>query len=242
MSEIEEHNDHIQEVKRFFDQWDIYQKVIQNNYMFHKQIYQVMRELFLDHFQQKQFSLLDLGCGDSSLITNIIKDVPISYYHGVDISEIALDAAQKNLGSSLFDIVLSHGDYFEVIEQLKTKFDVIISGYSLHHLSLLQKDIFFGNYHNVLKKGGIFLVYDIIKKDEENREQYLERYWNNLKINRKEIFTIEELENTKKHIFERDFPENIETLVNLANKHGFKQTNILYRDPLLFVGLICCSI
>jgi hypothetical protein len=28
----------------------------------------------------------------------------------------------------------------------------------------------------------------------------------------------------------------------LANKHGFQQTNILYRDPLLFVGLICCSI
>ncbi len=78
----------------------------------------------------------------------------------------------------------------------------------------------------------------MIKKDDENREQYLERYWNNLKNNRKDTFTIKELENIKKHIFEGDFPESIETLIYLASKYGFKQANILYRDPLLLVGLI----
>jgi hypothetical protein len=34
--------------------------------------------------------------------------------------------------------------------------------------------------------------------------------------------TIKELKNIKKHIFEGDFPESIETLFYLANKHGFK--------------------
>ncbi len=45
MSEIQEHkneNQGIQDIKRFFEQWNIYQKVIQNNYMFHKQIFQVI--------------------------------------------------------------------------------------------------------------------------------------------------------------------------------------------------------
>ena len=97
MSEIQEHNNHVQEVQRFFDQWNIYQRVIQNNFMFHKQIHQVVYELLFNHFQQEPFSLLDLGCGDSSLIAKTIKDLPISYYHGIDISEMALEAAKKKL-------------------------------------------------------------------------------------------------------------------------------------------------
>ena len=237
MSEVQHY--HIKEIKRYFDQWNIYQKVIQNNYMFHKQIYHEVHKLLLNHFRQEPLSLLDLGCGDSSLIAKNIKDVPIYHYHGIDISEIALDAAKKNFASYSFDIVFSNGDYFEIINRLKTKFDVIISGYSLHHLPLWQKDIFFGNCHDILKKNGILLIYDIIKNDDENNEQYLERYWNNIQIDRSDNFTIKELEDTKKHIFERDLPESIETFVNLANKHGFKQANILYRDPLFLIGLIC---
>jgi cyclopropane fatty-acyl-phospholipid synthase-like methyltransferase len=237
MSEIQ-HN-HIKEIKRYFDQWNIYQKVIQNNYMFHEQIYHEVHELLLNHFRQEPLSLLDLGCGDSSLIAKNIKDVPIYHYHGIDISEIALDAAKKNFALYSLDIIFSSGDYFEIIKRLKTKFDVIVSGYSLHHLPLWQKDMFFGNCHNILKKNGILLIYDIIKNYDENNEKYLERYWNNIQINRSDNFTIKELEDTKKHIFQRDLPESIETLTNLANKHGFKQANILYRDPLFLIGLIC---
>lgn len=206
--------------------------------MFHQQIHQVIQKLFLEHFQQEPFSLLDLGCGDSSLIAKTINDIPLTCYHGIDISEIALEASKKNFASSSFDIVLSHGDFFEITDLLKTKFDVIMSGYSLHHLPLWQKDILFGNCRKNLKKNGIFLVYDLIKKDNENRDKYLERYWINCKNNRKEM-TIKELENSKKHIFEGDFPESIETLNHLASKHGFKHANILYRDPQLLLGLIC---
>ena len=112
-----------------------------------------------------------------------------------------------------------------------------MSGYSLHHLQLWQKDILFGNCRETLKENGIFLVYDLIKKDDENRDEYLNRYWNNCRNNRKEM-TIKELENSKKHIFQRDFPETIETLNQLASKHGFKQSNIMYRDAQLLLGLI----
>ncbi|MCX9080676.1 MAG: class I SAM-dependent methyltransferase [Candidatus Methanoperedens sp.] len=238
IEDLETQNIYLQEVKGFFDQWNIYQKVIQNNYMFHKEIHQVIHKLLLEHFQQEPFSLLDLGCGDSSLIAETLKYIPISCYHGIDLSESALEDAKKKFASSSFDIVLSHGDFFEITNQIKTKFDVIMSGYSLHHLPLWQKDLLFTNCRKSLNKNGIFLVYDLIKKDDENRDEYLERYWNNCKNNRKKM-TIKELENSRKHIFEGDFPETIETLNNLASKNGFKQANILYRDPLLLLGLIC---
>jgi ubiquinone/menaquinone biosynthesis C-methylase UbiE len=235
---LKDSNKQLQEVKGFFDQWNIYQKVIQNNYMFHEQIHQALHKLFLEHFQQEPFSILDLGCGDSSSIAKTLKDIPISCYHGIDISEIALEASKKNFGSSSFDIVLSQGEFFEITNQLKIKFDVIMSGYSLHHLPLWQKEIIFGNCRKNLKKSGIFLVYDLIKKEDENREKYLERYWDNCTNNRKEM-TLKELENSKKHIFEGDIPESIETLNHLASKHGFQKVRVLYRDPLLLLGLIC---
>ena len=241
MSEIKEHinqDQHIQKVESFFDQWNIYQKVIKNNYMFHEQIHQIIHELLLEHFNKKPFSLLDLGCGDSSSIAKTIKDIPISYYHGIDISEIALETAKENFASYSFDKVFSHGDFFEIINQSKTKFDVILSGYSLHHLQIWQKDIFFGSSREILKKGGLLLIYDQIKKYDETRDKYLERYWDNCNNNRKEM-TAEELKNTKKHIFEGDFPENIETFMYLVNKHRFWKTSILYRDPPLLLGLIC---
>ena len=206
--------------------------------MFHKQIHQIIRKLLLERFNQKHFSLLDLGCGDSSLIAQTIKDTPISRYHGIDISGIALEVAKQSFASFSFEIVFSHDDFFEIIDQLKTKYDVIMSGYSLHHLPLWQKDILVGNCRKKLKKGGFFLVYDQIRKDDESRDEYLLRYWNNCKNNRREM-TAEELKNIQKHVFEEDFPESIETFFHLARKYGFKKANILYRDPLFPLGLIC---
>ena len=51
-----------EKVKEFFDQWNIYQKVIKFNYMVHNDIFEVLHQFFDANFHQP-FSLLDLGCG-----------------------------------------------------------------------------------------------------------------------------------------------------------------------------------
>ncbi|MDY7013154.1 MAG: ubiquinone biosynthesis protein UbiE, partial [Cyanobacteriota bacterium] len=49
----------------FNQQWQLYQKILFNNYMGHQEIYGVLHELLINDLK-KPFSLLDLGCGDAS--------------------------------------------------------------------------------------------------------------------------------------------------------------------------------
>jgi ubiquinone/menaquinone biosynthesis C-methylase UbiE len=229
---------HNEEIQKFFDQWNIYLKVIHNNYMFHQEIHQILHNLLLKHFQHRPISLLDLGCGDSSSIAETLKDITVSYYHGIDLSDVALDTARNNFNANSFDIDFSQGDFFEIINQFELEFDVILSGYSLHHLNLHQKEILVNKCYEILKKDGMLLVYDAIKKQNETRSEYLKRYWNICESNWNEM-TKEEFDIIKAHIFERDFPESIDTFINMGMSCGFKQINSIYQDPQLTHGLFC---
>jgi SAM-dependent methyltransferase len=71
----------------FFDAWDIYQKVVAGNYMFHREI---GAELLRAHFDGRPISILDLGCGDAAALAPLLKGLALQRYRGVDLSETAL--------------------------------------------------------------------------------------------------------------------------------------------------------
>lgn len=48
----------------FNNQWILYQKILNNNYMGHQEIYDILHEFLLSNFQ-KPFKMLELGCGDA---------------------------------------------------------------------------------------------------------------------------------------------------------------------------------
>jgi methylase of polypeptide subunit release factors len=84
-------------VEEFFNkQWKIYQKVLNNNYMGHNEIYGILHKFLLNNFQ-KPFKMLDLGCGDASLTSLVLSNTNITSYHGVDLSIAALEIAKENL-------------------------------------------------------------------------------------------------------------------------------------------------
>ncbi|RUS97073.1 hypothetical protein DSM107010_70170 [Chroococcidiopsis cubana SAG 39.79] len=58
---------------------------MQNNYIKHREFYNVLHE-FLVHRVQKLFRLLDLGCGDASIIVSALLGTSIQAYYGIDIS------------------------------------------------------------------------------------------------------------------------------------------------------------
>lgn len=49
----------------FNNQWILYQKILNNNYMGHQEIYDILHEFLLSNFQ-KPFKMLELGCGDAT--------------------------------------------------------------------------------------------------------------------------------------------------------------------------------
>ena len=72
----------------FNEQWELYQKVLSNNYMGHREIYNVLHE-FLVNYYNKPFKMLDLGCGDASFSSQALLDTKINSYCGIDLSEPA---------------------------------------------------------------------------------------------------------------------------------------------------------
>ena len=117
--------------------------------------------------------------GSKKVLTSVgLQDVPQPTaenglkleFTGVDSSQQALDLASQN-GNSLFGDLESNGrnsvkfikdnymNYLKtkVMEQQtddnnNTKFDVIIAGFTLHHLSVLDKHLFFLYCNRLLSK------------------------------------------------------------------------------------------
>jgi ubiquinone/menaquinone biosynthesis C-methylase UbiE len=218
----------------FNDRWHLYQKILIENYMEHREIYCVLRE-FLASYLQKPFKMLDLGCGDANFTAGALIDTNITFYQGVDLSEAALEIACNNMAKLPCQKMFVRGNFFEIEPELVTnqrdRFDVILASFALHHLTLKQKDAIMERLIHLLKANGVFLLIDVVRRKGEEREAYIKRYLENVRqywssLTLSEILTIEE------HISSSDFPETQETLRLLALKHSFTNFECLYRDSL----------
>jgi len=102
-------------------------------------------------------TFLDLGCGDGFLGHFIYKLYPNSQGIFVDISEKMINKAKlKDLEnkSDFFVENFSNPNWFETINN---KFDLIISGFSIHHIENDQKKRLYNDIYKLLNPNGIFL-------------------------------------------------------------------------------------
>ncbi|UCH14162.1 MAG: class I SAM-dependent methyltransferase [Bacteroidales bacterium] len=113
----------------------------------------------IDKFNPNINSFLDLGCGDGFLGHFIHKLYPASQGVFVDISEEMIKKAQiKDMGHNSEYIVQDFGkhEWFKSISKLK-KFDLIISGYSIHHIENNEKQRLYKDIFELLNPNGLFL-------------------------------------------------------------------------------------
>ena len=80
----------------FQRQWRVYRKVVDNNYLFHREAYEQLHNLLIAEVANP-FSFLDVACGDASATVDALKGTQVAYYHGIDVSHSALDIAEQTL-------------------------------------------------------------------------------------------------------------------------------------------------
>ena len=57
----------------FFDEWSVYDQVLDYNYMHHDDIYRDVQGFLADRYENRPFSLLDLGCGSARHLARALK-------------------------------------------------------------------------------------------------------------------------------------------------------------------------
>ena len=220
---------------------EIYQKVLANNCMEHREIYGVLHKLLTDYLPAP-FSLLELGCGDASSSVQALLNTTVASYTGIDLSAAALEIAQGNMAQINCEQTFIQDDISKVVEELaenrKQSFDIVTTSFVLHHLSLAQKDKVIEQVFHLLKPKGVFVLIDIVCKEGEDREKFVNRYLENMRQNWTALSS-QDMSMIENHISTYDFPETQTTLYQLAQKHNFVRFECLYKDTFESAQFLC---
>ena len=118
----------------FTRSWSLYDLITERNYMFHREIYAGVGELLRLRADRGEYRLLDLGCGNARYLAPCLKRSPPLIYEGVDLSEAALKEAREYLAGLPGETSLTEGELLQTIESMNQTWDVIFSGFAIHHL------------------------------------------------------------------------------------------------------------
>lgn len=195
-------------VEVFLKSWNLYQEIIANNYMFHREISAAVQPQFLNFKADQSIRVIDLGSGDSSMVLPMLKPEKISSYIGCDLSQPALTIAQKTLDERLISHQLICDDMLNVITELPaSSADIIFSSYALHHLNSTQKTKIINEISRVLAPEGRFILIDVFREASEDRAAYMRNYMSTLKREWVKL-TPEAQTRIIEHATEFDFPEH----------------------------------
>jgi SAM-dependent methyltransferase len=206
--------------KNFFDEWSVYDQVLDHNYMHHDEIFRDVGRFFAERFDDRPFTLLDLGCGSARHLARALKGRSISRYVGYDLSDVALAHAKQNLASLGCPTELRQGDLLAGLRNVGEKFDVIFTSFALHHLASAEKESFFQLAYERLRSDGILLLIDTMREEGEERPVYLDRYCAWLRSNC-ETMAPAALDLLCDHVRGNDFPEIAATVGAMARRGGF---------------------
>jgi SAM-dependent methyltransferase len=208
-------------IRAFFDQWHLYELLIRHDYMAHRGIHRALRAS-LEEFPRSPFSVMDLGCGDASVVARTLSGLPVSKYVGVDLSEIVLEMAAERFAGAAYSVELvacSLGDYIARPETERV--DVIIAGFAVHHLRDDEKAAFFSDCFGKLNPCGDLYLFDVFRQEGQSRAEYLDSYCAVLESEWASLSS-EQKSSISEHIRTFDFPVPYETMRGFARPAGFE--------------------
>ncbi|MEO6846664.1 MAG: class I SAM-dependent methyltransferase [Chthoniobacterales bacterium] len=226
-------------VRNFFDQWHIYRKVVDLNYLHHRETAEAIGKVISKI--TKPFSFIDLGAGDAEGTSRVLAGSPIKSYEAVDLSSIALGYAEKNLAALDCPKKFTQANFFEYVTETRSQYDIAFIGLSFHHLQREEKRRFYAKMRRILPSGGKYLFYEPICRSGEARDVFMKRWWDET-FSKWDKMTPDELQKIWAHVSENDYPEPIEVYTEMALENGFKEANVLFvTDDKFYAAFECIA-
>ena len=212
----------------FTRSWSLYDLLTEHNYMFHNEIYSGIRDLLELRNDKGNYRLLDLGCGNARYLAPCLKRSSPALYEGVDLSEVALAEAREYLAELTGQVILTHGDLLKAVESTENAWDILFTGFAIHHLMPDEKARFFRAAGRCLSENGWLILVDVVREENQDRESYLDGY---LKFMREKWTHVpqDQLEEACTHVHDHDYPECLSTLQEMAGAAGLNFTRLISR-------------
>lgn len=220
----------------FQRQWQIYRKLVENNYLFHREAYDRLHRILVDEAVQP-FRFLDVACGDASASIVALKGTRIAHYHGIDSCKTALELASETLESLACPVTLDQSDFVEALRDRSEPVDVAWIGLSLHHLLTPEKLTVMRQMRSLVGVHGLFLIYEDASPDGEDRDAWLRRW--DLQKSSWTAFTGEEWQAVTAHVHAADFPETASQWNSLGYEAGFGRVRELFVSPTDLFRMYC---
>lgn len=122
--------------------------------------------------------ILDLGCGDGILGYRLLQTFPLAHGTFVDFSEPMLDAAKGKVSSlakaKVVKADFSSPQWLDIMTSCQA-FDIVISGFAIHHLPNERKKALYSEIYDHLVPGGVFLNLEHVASFTSAGEELLDR-------------------------------------------------------------------
>jgi cyclopropane fatty-acyl-phospholipid synthase-like methyltransferase len=204
--------------ENIFDSWNTYAKVVAANHMFHREIGEAVNRALRSRFASRTFSLLDLGCGDAATLGRALEGSALSQYKGVDLSQTALALAHENLKALGCPVELVNAHLLDGFSE-RAAYDAIYTSFALHHLPTEQKAGFFRLAAQSLAQGGLLLLVDVVRDENQPLDVYHRRYCEWLRESWTALEPAER-ESVCDHIVNNDLPDPFSVLEAQAKAAG----------------------
>ncbi len=123
-------------------------------------------------------NVMDLGCGDGILGRTVKTEFPGAQMYFIDFSEPMLDAAKNKIQvDDSINFIKSDFSSSNWKTQFSEKFDLIISGFSIHHQPNERKKTLYREIYELLNPRGIFLNLEHVASATEEVEKIFDDYF-----------------------------------------------------------------
>jgi SAM-dependent methyltransferase len=227
-SQTRHSNAHPSTLSLFQRDWRIYRAMVDENYLFHREVYACLHGV-LAEAGQGPFRFLDIACGDAASSAAALERTRVAAYHGIDLSAEALALAERALSGLPCPVTLEQGDFVEVLRGRAEPADVVWIGLSLHHLRHHGKGAVLKDARRLLSPGGLLILYENTSPDGEDRTGWLARWdrqrpaWT--------AYSDADWNTMATHVHSADFPETCSGWRRLGVAAGFREVRELFVAP-----------
>ncbi|ATP56449.1 SAM-dependent methyltransferase [Pedobacter ginsengisoli] len=172
--------------------------------------------------------LLDIGCGAGNYTLKMLSKIPNLNCTLNDLSLPMLERAKQRVSAQTNGTVTTVQLDMKELDLQAEKYDIILAAATLHHLRTDEDwELVFSNFYKSLKPGGCLWISDLVTHDSEPLNSLFQKKYGNYLESlggadfRQKVFDYIDYEDT---------PRSINYQLNLMQKVGFKDTEVLHKN------------